>query len=35
MLPWGLYFSERHKPEVGKARIRALVAYIKSLQAKP
>jgi mono/diheme cytochrome c family protein len=35
MLPWGLYFSERHKPEVGKARIKALVDYIKSLQAKP
>ena len=35
MMPWGLYFSERHKPEVGKARIKALVAYIKSLQSKP
>ena len=35
MLPWGLYFSERHKPEVGRARIKALVAYIKSLQATP
>lgn len=35
MMPWGLYFSERHKPEVGKARIKALVAYIKSIQAKP
>ncbi len=33
MLPWGLYFSERHKPAVGKARIKALVAYLKSLQA--
>jgi mono/diheme cytochrome c family protein len=35
MLPWGVYFSERRKPEVGKARIKALVAYIKSIQAKP
>jgi mono/diheme cytochrome c family protein len=35
MMPWGLYFSERHKPEVGRARIKALVAYIKSLQEKP
>ena len=35
MLPWGIYFSERHKPEVGKARIKALVAYIKSLQGTP
>jgi mono/diheme cytochrome c family protein len=34
MLPWGLYFSERHKPAVGKARIKALVAYIKSIQEK-
>ena len=33
MLPWGLYFSERRKPAVGKARIKALVAYLKSLQA--
>lgn len=33
MLPWGLYFSERHNPAVGKARIKALVAYLKSLQA--
>ena len=32
MLPWGLYFSERHKPAVGKARIKALVEYLKSLQ---
>lgn len=35
MLPWGLYFSERHKPDVGRTRIKELVAYIKSLQAKP
>jgi mono/diheme cytochrome c family protein len=33
MLPWGLYFSERRNPAVGKARIKALVAYLKSLQA--
>ena len=32
MLPWGLYFSERHNPAVGKARIKALVEYLKSLQ---
>ncbi len=32
MLPWGLYFSERHNPAVGKARIKALVGYLKSLQ---
>ncbi|MFA5898245.1 MAG: c-type cytochrome [Hyphomicrobium sp.] len=32
MLPWGLYFSERHKPATGKARIKALVEYLKSLQ---
>ena len=33
MLPWGLYFSERHKPAAGKARVKALVTYLKSLQA--
>lgn len=32
MLPWGLYFSERHNPAVGKARIKALVEYLMSLQ---
>ena len=32
MLPWGLYFSERHNPAVGKARIKALVGYLKTLQ---
>lgn len=35
MLPWGLYFSERHKPDVGRARIKDLVAYIKSIQGAP
>jgi mono/diheme cytochrome c family protein len=34
MLPWGIYFSERRNPAVGKARIKALVAYIKSIQEK-
>lgn len=34
MLPWGRYFSERRKPEVGRARIEALVRYIESIQAK-
>jgi mono/diheme cytochrome c family protein len=34
MLAWGKFFGERHKPEVGRARIKALVAYIESLQAK-
>jgi mono/diheme cytochrome c family protein len=32
MLPWGLYFSERHNPSVAKARIKALTEYIKSIQ---
>jgi mono/diheme cytochrome c family protein len=34
MLPWGIYFSERRNPAVGKARIKALVAYLKSIQKK-
>jgi hypothetical protein len=34
MLAWGRYFSERHNPAVGKARIKALVDYIESLQQK-
>jgi len=34
MLAWGLYFSEKHRPEVGRARIRRLVHYLESLQEK-
>jgi mono/diheme cytochrome c family protein len=34
MPAWGLYFSEKGKPEVARARIKALVAYIESIQAK-
>lgn len=32
MLPWGLYFSERHNPSVAKARIKALAEYLRSIQ---
>jgi mono/diheme cytochrome c family protein len=34
MLAWGRYFGELHKPEVGRARIKALTDYIESIQAK-
>jgi mono/diheme cytochrome c family protein len=34
MLAWGLYFSEKHNPAVGRARIAELVRYIQSLQEK-
>ncbi len=34
MLAWGLYFSEKRKPEVARARIKALVDYIASMQEK-
>jgi mono/diheme cytochrome c family protein len=34
MLAWGTYFAEKRKPEVAKARIKALVDYIKSIQQK-
>lgn len=34
MLAWGTYFAEKRKPEVARARIRALVGYIKSIQQK-
>ncbi len=34
MLAWGFYFSEKRKPEVARARINALVDYIKSIQQK-
>jgi mono/diheme cytochrome c family protein len=34
MLAWGNYFAEKGKPEVARARIKALVAYIESIQQK-
>jgi mono/diheme cytochrome c family protein len=34
MLPWGIYFSERGNPAVAKARIKALVEYIETIQEK-
>jgi mono/diheme cytochrome c family protein len=34
MPAWGLYFAEKRKPEVAKARVKALVDYIESIQAK-
>jgi mono/diheme cytochrome c family protein len=34
MPAWGLYFSEKRKPEVARARIQALVDYIASIQQK-
>ena len=34
MLAWGIYFAEKRKPEVAKARIKALVDYIQSIQQK-
>jgi mono/diheme cytochrome c family protein len=34
MLAWGLYFSEKHNPAVGKAKIAALVDYLRDLQQK-
>jgi mono/diheme cytochrome c family protein len=34
MPAWGLYFAEKGKPEVARARIKALVTYIESIQAK-
>jgi len=34
MLAWGAYFSEKRKPEVARARIKALVDYIQSIQQK-
>ena len=34
MLAWGTYFAEKRKPEVAKARIKALVDYIESIQQK-
>lgn len=34
MPAWGLYFAEKRKPEVLRARVKALVAYIASIQTK-
>jgi hypothetical protein len=34
MLAWGNYFAERGQPEVARGRIKALVAYIESIQQK-
>lgn len=34
MLPWGIYFSERGNPAVAKARIKALIEYIETLQSE-
>jgi mono/diheme cytochrome c family protein len=34
MPAWGLYFAEKRKPDVARARIKALVDYIEGLQAK-
>lgn len=32
MPAWGLYFSEKGQPDVMRERVRALVAYIASIQ---
>jgi mono/diheme cytochrome c family protein len=34
MPAWGSYFSEKRKPEAARARVKALVDYIESIQAK-
>jgi mono/diheme cytochrome c family protein len=34
MPAWGLYFAEKRKPEVLRARVKALVDYIASIQQK-
>ena len=34
MPAWGLYFAEKGKPEVARARVNALVDYILSIQKK-
>lgn len=34
MPAWGLYFAEKRKPEVARERVKALVAYIESIQEK-
>jgi len=32
MPAWGLYFAEKGKPEVARARVKALVDYVASIQ---
>jgi mono/diheme cytochrome c family protein len=34
MPAWGLYFAVKRQPEVARARIKALVDYIESIQTK-
>jgi hypothetical protein len=34
MPAWGLYFSEKRKPEVARERVKALVEYIASIQGR-
>jgi mono/diheme cytochrome c family protein len=34
MPAWGLYFSEKRKPDIARARVKALVDYIAGIQAK-
>jgi len=34
MPAWGLYFAEKRKPEVLRARVKALVDYLASIQAQ-
>jgi hypothetical protein len=34
MLAWGIYFSEKHNPAMGKARIARLMDYLRDLQEK-
>lgn len=34
MPAWGSYFAEKRRPEVARARIKALVDYIASIQAR-
>lgn len=34
MPAWGLYFAEKGKPEVLRARVKALVDYLDSIQAQ-
>jgi mono/diheme cytochrome c family protein len=34
MPAWGLYFAEKRQPEVLRARVKALIDYLESIQAK-
>jgi len=34
MPAWGLYFAEKRKPEIARARVKALVDYIESIQQR-